>query len=185
MVVQKFVPSQLRLKPLNKNLYIKNFPSRMTKEQVEAFLLEKFSPFGKIEQHGVYQDKRVAHFYAFVAYDNTESAKKAVEAMNGYKEPGSTEEPLYVGTAQTKMQRKKALQVNQEHRTNMYIKNIKNSVTLEQFRTEMQKVGDVVDLCLRPFKGFGPGDSFSRQYGLVNFKSPETAKKLLATQLSN
>lgn len=103
VVVQKFIPNSERIKPnADKNLYLKNFPSKMTKEQVEQFLQEKFSPFGKIEQKGVYQDKGQGHFYAFVAFQTTESAKKAIEGMNGYKESGSSEEPLYVGPAQTK-----------------------------------------------------------------------------------
>lgn len=49
----------------------------------------------------------------------------------------------------------------------------------------MLKFGDIVNVCLRPFKGFSSTNSFSCQYGFVNFKTTEGARKLLASQLSS
>ena len=39
-------------------------------------------------------------------------------------------------------------------RTNMYMKNLKPSVTEEKFREIMSKSGETVSVVLKPFRGF-------------------------------
>lgn len=49
-----------------------------------------------------------------------------------------------------------------KERTNMYIKNIKPTISEEQFKQAMQTQGDVVSVMLKPFKGYqGKGDVVS------------------------
>lgn len=101
--------------------------------------------------------------------------------MNDYNKDEFQKEPLYVDVAQTKKQRKKMFQyqtINQE-RTNMYIKNIKPTVTPEQFKQAMAKYGDVQSAILKPFTGFKNQGEVQSQFGFVNYKTNEQAMELL------
>lgn len=69
--VQKFVSSKNRTLE-KKNIYIKNFPSDWTKEQVEKFIKDNFHSLGNVTSEGVYQ-KQIGEsekFFAFLAYDD-------------------------------------------------------------------------------------------------------------------
>lgn len=44
---------------------------------MENFITEKFEPFGTIKSRGVFKDNKLDKFYAFVAFENIESAKEA------------------------------------------------------------------------------------------------------------
>jgi hypothetical protein len=57
-------------------VFVGNIDTTCTKREVQ----ELFEPFGK-----VFEEIRFHRGYGFIQYDNEESAKKAVEAMNGYK----------------------------------------------------------------------------------------------------
>ena len=99
-----------------KNIYIKNFPSNWTKEQVENFLKENIENIGQIQSHGIFEKEIDGQkkFFAFYAFEKSEDAKKAIENFNNKKiydegQENLTEEDkegLYVGFAQSKKERR-------------------------------------------------------------------------------
>ncbi len=52
--VQQFVPFKDRATPKSSNIYIKNLPDGLTKEEIETIISEKFGSFGEITSKGVF-----------------------------------------------------------------------------------------------------------------------------------
>lgn len=75
--------------------------------------------------------------------------------MNDYKENESSEEGLFVDFAQTKMQRKMKFKLNPislNERTNMYVRNVKGTVSEEEFKENLSRYGEITSVCLRVWK---------------------------------
>merc|ERR1719228_2459195 len=117
--VGRFVPRKEREKELGEkakkftNVYIKNFGDDLTEEKLK----EMFSKYGKITSHKVVRDDKgmpaeegdilvddsgKTKGFGFVSFEESESAEKAVEELNGSDIGGKT---LYVGRAQKKAER--------------------------------------------------------------------------------
>merc|ERR1719500_752744 len=121
--VGRFVPRKEREKELGEkakkftNVYIKNFGDDLGDEKLK----EMFSKYGKITSHIVVRDDKVnpepseedeknaltkdngkAKGFGFVSFEDSESAEKAVDELNGQEIGGKT---LYVGRAQKKAER--------------------------------------------------------------------------------
>ena len=193
--VERFVPYKDRKRPESSNLYIKNFNSDLkTKEDVEKYIDEEFGKHGEINSKGVFEDKRLNKFYAFVAFKEVDDAKATVEALNGTKKEGSDDEPLYVSIAQSKRVRKKMLQdqkLKQKNETNMYIRSLKSDVTEEDMERVFSKYGKILSFCLkqwnRPARRMDEpqqqpqGDLPQLKFGFVNYERAEDAMKLFTS----
>ncbi len=182
--VERFVSAKLREKPQSKNIYIKQFPDSWGKEQIEKFIDESFSKFGNINLKGVYQDAKLNKFYAFVAFDETESATEAIAQMNNHK--FSEEESLYVGQAQSKSSRRAALfseRMNIKNQTNLYIRSLRMDITKEDLLKAVSKYGKITSICLKEWKdtgkpkaeGEGQEQPKPLQFGFFNFETNEEA----------
>nr|XP_025635032.1 polyadenylate-binding protein 7-like isoform X4 [Arachis hypogaea]XP_025663823.1 polyadenylate-binding protein 7-like isoform X4 [Arachis hypogaea] len=163
------------------NIYIKNLDSDITEE----LLQKKFSSFGKIMSLAIAKDANgMSKGFAFVNYDNPEEAKQAMEAMNGSQFAGS--KILYVARAQKKAEREQILhhlfeEKRKEHilkykGSNIYVKNINDSVTDDQLREHFSACGTITSAkVMQDEKGVSKG------FGFVCFSTPEEAHKAVNT----
>lgn len=196
VLVEKFIPSSKRERPENKNLYLKQFPSTWDQATIEEFIDKQLGELGTISSKGVFIDKKLNKFYAFVAFENTEDAKKAVEMYNN-KSFIEGEDPLYVGHAQTKAKRRYLLakernyQLNQ---TNMYVKSIKPEVTKEQLEQVFSNYGKITSICLKEWQPSNKpvqqnadeqAEPKKLKFGFINFEDPASATKLLTSYKTN
>lgn len=178
IIAEKFIPSSMRERPGVSNLYLKEFPSSWKKEEIEAFIEEKFESYGKILSKAVLMDARLSKFFAFVCYESPEVAKKAQEEMNDFEikttventeeggEPKEDVTKLYVNIAEPKSRRRKKL-INElfkkKNETNIYIRSLRMDVKDEQIKEVFGKYGTITSTCLKEW---------------VNRSAPEESKFL-------
>jgi len=199
--VGRFVPRKEREKELGEkakkftNVYIKNFGDELTDEKLK----EMFSKYGKITSHKVVRDDKVnnsgdhnaeeaaevlgddagkAKGFGFVSFEDSESAEKAVEELNGQEIGGKT---LYVGRAQKKAERQAELKkkfeqlklerLNRYQGVNLYVKNLDDTIDDERLRKEFTPYGTITSAKVMCEEGRSKG------FGFVCFSSPEEATK--------
>jgi polyadenylate-binding protein len=180
--VGRFVPRKEREKELGEkakkftNVYIKNFGEDLSEEK----LTEIFSKFGKITSFKVMSDEASGRNkgFGFVSFEDSESAEKAVDDLNGTEMNGKT---LFVGRAQKKAERQQELKkkfeqlklerLNRYQGVNLYVKNLDDSIDDERLRKEFTPYGTITSarvMC---------EDGRSKGFGFVCFSSPEEATK--------
>ncbi|GAB2300641.1 Polyadenylate-binding protein 7 [Dionaea muscipula] len=162
------------------NLYMKNLDSDISEEALE----EKFSRFGKIVSLAIAKDESGASKgFAFVNFDNSDDARKAMEAMNGSQLGSKT---LYVARAQKKVERVQILgrQFEEKRRermlkymgSNVYIKNIHDDMNDEELHELFSQCGTIASLkIMRDDKGISKG------FGFVCYSTPGEASKAVST----
>lgn len=76
-----FTKSNALTGPLGANLFVFNFPRQFTDQD----LCREFAPFGNVLSATVFIDKATGRSkcFGFVSYDNTESARLAIQTLNG------------------------------------------------------------------------------------------------------
>ena len=151
--VGRFVPRKEREKELGEkakkftNVYIRNFGEDLSEEK----LTEIFSKFGKITSFKVMSDEGGRNKgFGFVSFEDSESAEKAVDDLNGTEMNGKT---LYVGRAQKKAERQQELKkkfeqlklerLNRYQGVNLYVKNLDDSIDDERLRKEFSPYGTI------------------------------------------
>uniref|UniRef100_A0A1D1XFF2 Polyadenylate-binding protein n=1 Tax=Anthurium amnicola TaxID=1678845 RepID=A0A1D1XFF2_9ARAE len=157
------------------NLYMKNLDQDITEELLQL----KFSEFGKITSLSVAQDTDGnSRGFGFVNFESPDDAKRAMETMNGMQLGCKV---LYVARAQKKAEREEILRRFYEERrseirknmpSNVYIKNIHDSVGDDDLREHFSVCGTVTSAkVMRDDKGMSKG------FGFVCFSSTEEANK--------
>merc|ERR550534_848347 len=116
--------------------------------------------------------------FGFVSFEDSESAEKAVDELNGVEMFGKT---LYVGRAQKKAERQQELKkkfeqlklerLNRYQGVNLYVKNLDDTIDDERLRKEFAPYGTITSA-----KVMGEGGR-SKGFGFVCFSSPEEATK--------
>ncbi|RZC77238.1 hypothetical protein C5167_001419 [Papaver somniferum] len=154
------------------NLYVKNLDLDVTEE----LLTEKFSKYGKITHLVIMKDgNSKSKGFGFVNFDSPDEAKKAMEATNGMQIGSKV---LYVGRAQKKAEREKILHDQFERRkelqkfkgSNVYVKNIDDSVNDDELRSIFTKCGTITSAkIMLDEKGISKG------FGFVCFTTIEAA----------
>ncbi|XP_008811028.1 polyadenylate-binding protein 4-like [Phoenix dactylifera] len=162
------------------NLYMKNLDQDITEELIEL----KFSEFGKISNVKIAKDDNGnSKGFGFVNFESPDSAKRAVEAMNGVQLGTKT---LYVSRAQKKAERQQILgrlyeekrneQIRKCMALNVYVKNIDDTVDDDALRECFNQCGGITSAkIMRDDKGISKG------FGFVCFSSPEEADKAVNT----
>lgn len=184
--VQFFVPSKQRQLE-QKNLYIKNFPKTWARDRVEAFV-EDLKTRGTVTCAGVYENKpdaAVMRYYAFLAYDNEEDAKKVIDEFNGKKLEGhgdaeDEEERLLVTIALPKRIRKEQLKKKHltfNNLTNLFIKSLVSTATEEQLRAAFGKYGKITSIGLKEAKPVAYGTTEPLKFGFINFSDEKEASE--------
>ncbi|KAK8957791.1 putative polyadenylate-binding protein [Platanthera zijinensis] len=156
------------------NLYMKNLDQDITEDLIEL----KFSEFGKISNVMIAKDgEGKSKGFGFVNFENPDSAKKAMEAMNGLQLGSKT---LYVARAQKKEERQQILrrifeekrreQIRKNMASNLYVKNIDESVDENALREQFRRFGSITSAkIMHDAKGISKG------FGFVCYTSPEEA----------
>jgi len=165
------------------NLYVKGLPASSD----EASLTALFEPFGPIKSSVVMQDK-LGRKFAFVNYEEPESAQKAVAELSGkdvrteeQKAATKEDEPpenylLYVGRAQTKAERQREFREKsgqaEASGVNLYVKNLDESVNDASLRELFEPFGAVTS-CI----AMKDDQDKCKGFGFVCFSSPDEATK--------
>lgn len=180
--VGRFVSRKEREKELGEkaklftNVYVKNLPEDFNDDK----LYDLFEPYGHITSHKVmFKDDGKSRGFGFVAFEDPESAERAVEELNG-KEL-SDGKPLYVGRAQKKAERQQELRrkfeqlkverLSRYQGVNLYVKNLDDSIDDERLRKEFAPFGNITSAKVMT------EDGRSKGFGFVCFSSPEEATK--------
>ena len=116
--------------------------------------------------------------FGFVSFEDSESAEKAVDELNGVEMFGKT---LYVGRAQKKAERQQELKkkfeqlklerLNRYQGVNLYVKNLDDTIDDERLRKEFAPYGTITSAKVMNEEGRSKG------FGFVCFSSPEEATK--------
>lgn len=165
------------------NIFIKNLDKSIDEEK----LRELFGRYGEIQSAVIMKDeKNGSKGFAFINYNDHESADRAVEELNNSDVAGKK---IYVGRAQKKVERQAQLRdkyekLKQERLTkyqgvNVYVKNLDDTVDDEKLRQEFEKYGEITSCkIMRDEKGVSKG------FGFVCFTQPDEANKAIS-EMSN
>lgn len=181
--VGKFIPRKEREKELGEkaklftNVYVKNFLDDVNDEKLK----EMFEPYGKITSYKVMtKDDGKSKCFGFVAFETTEAAEAAVEALNG-KDMGEGK-TLYVARAQKKAERQQELKRKFEelkkkrqdsaHGVNLYVKNLDDTIDDERLRTDFSRYGTITSA-----KVMTDEEGRSKGFGFVCFGAPQEATR--------
>eukprot|EP00249_Psilotum_nudum_P024057 c29075_g1_i1 orf=644-1756(+) len=161
------------------NLYVKNLDQEVTEEILE----DKFSEFGKITNLLIMKDENEkSKGFGFINFENSDDAKRAVEAMNG-SQLGS--KAIFVGRAQKKAEREQILRrqfeekrlerIQKYQNSNLYVKNLDDAVDDEFLCKHFGVYGTIISAkVMRDDKGLSKG------FGFVCFSTPEEAIKAVS-----
>ncbi|CAG9759973.1 unnamed protein product [Ceutorhynchus assimilis] len=180
--VGRFIPRKEREKELGEkaklftNVYVKNFGEELSEEQ----LRNMFEKYGKITSYKIMnKDDGKSKGFGFVAFECSEAAEAAVEALNGKESVDG--KPLYVGRAQKKAERQQELKrrfealkmerLNRYQGVNLYVKNLDDTIDDERLRKEFTPFGTITSAKVMMEEGRSKG------FGFVCFSSPEEATK--------
>ncbi|KAJ4909495.1 Polyadenylate-binding protein 5 [Raphanus sativus] len=160
------------------NVYVKNLP----KETDDDELKKTFGKYGDISSAVVMKDESGnSKCFGFVNFVRSEDAVVAVEKMNGIS---LGENVLFVGKAQKKSERQEELKRKYEQEkisrleklqgTNLYVKNLDDSVDDEKLKEMFSEYGNVTSSKVMMNSG-----GLSRGFGFVAYSTPEEASKAM------
>ena len=170
IVAEKFAPLNKRTNLSQKsNLYLKQFPDGLSKEEIEKFIDTNLGVFGTITSRGVFADPKINKYYSFVSFESTDSATKA---------------KLFVGYAQTKVQRKQMFEKqsqNAPNDTNLFIRSLKSNIRDEDVRRAFEKYGLITSIAVRQKEFEGPVGSEKKilNSAFVNFRETSSASRVM------
>ena len=198
--VGRFVSRKEREKELGEkaknftNVYVKNFGEELGDDELK----ELFAKFGNITSCKVVTEPikvensdeegsetkspspdNKSKGFGFVCFEESSSAVKAVEELNGTELSGRV---LYVGRAQKKSERQKELknkfdelkseQTRKYQGVNLYVKNLDDTIDDEMLRREFSPFGTITSAKVMTEEG-----GRSKGFGFVCFSTPEEATK--------
>ncbi|PSC67282.1 polyadenylate-binding 1 [Micractinium conductrix] len=143
------------------NIFIKNLDRTVDNKALH----DTFSAFGNILSCKVAQDmKGESKGYGFVHYEKDESARLAVEKVNGMLLEGKK---VFVGPF---LRRSERSSDSETKYTNVFVKNLDEAVSDEELRAMFEEHGTVNScIIMRDDEGKSKG------FGFVNFEAPEQA----------
>lgn len=146
------------------NVFIKNLDVAIDNKALH----DTFAAFGNILSCKVAQDENGnSKGYGFVHYETDEAASQAIKHVNGML---LNEKKVYVGHHIPKKDRQSKFEEMKANFTNVYVKNINNDATDEDFRQLFIQYGDVTSSSLARDQ-----EGKSRGFGFVNFTTHEAA----------
>uniref|UniRef100_A0A8R1I485 Polyadenylate-binding protein n=1 Tax=Caenorhabditis japonica TaxID=281687 RepID=A0A8R1I485_CAEJA len=179
--VGKFQPRAQRVRELGEtakkfnNVYVKNFGDYHD----EASLEKLFSKFGKITSCAVMNTEGKSKGFGFVAFEDSDDAENAVQALNDSTIEGS-DLKLHVCRAQKKSERQAELKKKHElHKVermqkyqgvNLYVKNLDESVDDEGLKKQFESFGNITSA-----KVMTDENGRSKGFGFVCFEKPDEA----------
>jgi polyadenylate-binding protein len=148
------------------NVFIKNLDAAIDNKALH----DTFTQFGNILSCKVAQDEMGnSKGYGFVHYETAEAANSAIKSVNGML---LNDKKVFVGHHIAKRDRQSKFEEMKANFTNVYIKNIDESVTDDEFTKLFEPYGDVVSATITRDE-----TGKSRGFGFVNFISHEAASQ--------
>jgi len=163
------------------NIYVKELKTGMSEADCMGF----FSQFGPMKSSCLKVDKKGRPF-AFIDYEKHDDAIRACDTCHEQHVPEVTEaeRKLYVTRAQKKSERQeelkkkfaqlKARRINEYSGSNLYVKNLDDTVTDEQLREAFTKFGDITSARVMTDDKVPPQ---SKGFGFVCFKEIDAANE--------
>ncbi|XP_037495543.1 polyadenylate-binding protein 4 [Jatropha curcas] len=144
------------------NIYIKNLDKAIDNKALH----DTFSAFGSILSCKVATDSLGQSLgYGFVQFDNEESAKNAIDKLNGML---LNDKQVYVGPFLRKQERESA--IDKATFNNVYVKNLSETTTEEDLKKIFGEYGTITSAVV-----MRDGNGKSRCFGFVNFENPDDA----------
>ncbi len=148
------------------NVFIKNLDNAIDNKALH----DTFSQFGNILSCKVAQDELGnSKGYGFVHYETAQAANDAIKSVNGML---LNDKKVFVGHHIPKRDRQSKFEEMKANFTNVYIKNIDDSVTDEEFQKLFERYGDVISATITRDE-----TGKSRGFGFVNYIDHEHAAK--------
>ena len=148
------------------NVFIKNLDNAIDNKALH----DTFSQFGNILSCKVAQDEMGnSKGYGFVHYETAEAATSAIKSVNGML---LNDKKVFVGHHIPKRDRMSKFEELKANFTNVYIKNIDESVTDDEFQKLFDQYGDVISASITRDEA-----GKSRGFGFVNYTEHEAASK--------
>ncbi|CAI9753476.1 unnamed protein product [Fraxinus pennsylvanica] len=146
------------------NIFIKN----LDKSIDHKALNDTFSSFGNILSCKIATDPNgQSKGYGFVQFDNEESAKSAIDKLNGML---INDKQVYVGHFLRKQERESVL--NKTKFNNVYVKNLADSTTDDDLKKIFGEHGTITSAVV-----MREADGKSKGFGFVNFENADDASK--------
>lgn len=146
------------------NIFIKNLDAAIDNKALH----DTFSQFGNILSCKVAQDEYGnSRGYGFVHYETAEAANQAIKAVNGML---LNDKKVYVGHHIAKRDRQSKFEELKANYTNVYVKNIDEGVSDEDFTQLFEKYGEVLSATVTRDE-----TGKSRGFGFVNYVKHEDA----------
>jgi polyadenylate-binding protein len=147
------------------NIFIKNLDTAIDNKALH----DTFAAFGNILSCKVAQDEMGnSKGYGFVHYETAEAANNAIKHVNGML---LNEKKVYVGHHIPKKDRMSKFEEMKANFTNIYVKNIEQDATDDEFRALFEQYGEITSATLAN----DPETGKHRGFGFVNYVKHEAA----------
>jgi polyadenylate-binding protein len=154
------------------NIFIKNLDKAIDNKM----LYDTFSTFGNILSCKIATDdvSGKSRGYGFVHYEDDSSCTAAMEKVNGKM---LKDKIVYVGPFKSKKEREDEYGGPLETVfQNVFVKNLDESVTEDEFKTMFEKFGPITSFVLKAYEDGKKKGFPTTKYGFVNFETAEAAK---------
>nr|KJB40265.1 hypothetical protein B456_007G054700 [Gossypium raimondii] len=146
------------------NIFIKNLDKTIDNKALH----DTFSTFGYILSCKIATDNTgQSKGYGFVQFDNEESAKNAIDKLNGML---LNEKQVFVGPFLRKQERESS--IGKAKFNNVYVKNLSESTTDEDLKNVFSEHGPITSAVI-----MRDVDGKSKGFGFVNFENPDDAAR--------
>ncbi|XVE87089.1 hypothetical protein DITRI_Ditri18aG0088200 [Diplodiscus trichospermus] len=146
------------------NIFIKNLDKTIDNKDLH----DTFSTFGNILSCKIATDHLgQSKGYGFVQFDNEESAKNAIDKLNGML---LNDKQVFVGHFLRKQERES--DVDKVKFNNVYVKNLSESTTDEDLKNVFGDYGPITSAVV-----MRDADGKSKCFGFVNFENPDDAAR--------
>ncbi|CEJ54170.1 Putative Polyadenylate-binding protein [Penicillium brasilianum] len=147
------------------NVFIKNLDNAIDNKALH----DTFAAFGNILSCKVAQDEfGNSKGYGFVHYETAEAANNAIKHVNGML---LNDKKVFVGHHISKKDRQSKFEEMKANYTNIYVKNLDQEISDEEFRVMFEKFGEITSATLSHDQ-----EGKSRGFGFVNYSTHESAQ---------
>lgn len=148
------------------NIFIKNLDELIDNKALH----DTFAAFGNVLSCKVATDEQGrSKGYGFVHYETAESADNAIKAVNGML---LNDKKVYVGHHISRKERQSKLDEMKSQFTNLYVKNIDQEMSQDEFEKLFSNFGEVTSALLSVDE-----EGKSKGFGFVNYENHEEAQK--------
>lgn len=146
------------------NIFIKNLDPSIDNKALH----DTFSAFGNILSCKVAMDENGSKGYGFVHYELIESAEGAIKHVNGML---LNDKQVFVGMHVPRKERQSKIEELRSKFTNIYVKNLDEAVTDEEFHKMFSEFGSVTSAVVQRDEA-----GKSKGFGFVNYINHEDAR---------